>query len=165
MTLDELKKKLAANTKWRKEHPVQTAVINFYEFFRYVIPRTLDDWKYAVIYAKDRMFRGYDDRMVFSYHYENTQVAIKVLTWLRKHRNGSPMTCKHAHLKCKCDPHESWNKILDQMIAGFKAQNQMEDMYLKKYSKEKAQSEMKRLQKVWETGMKAYTKHYSGLWD
>lgn len=165
MTIDEMKKRMKEKERWMKHHFIRAAFINAFNFFRYVIPRVLTDMKYAVIYAKDRVARGYDDRMVFSYHYENTQVAIEVLTWLRKHRNGSPMTCRHKKFACKCNPHDEWNRILDQMIAGFKAQNAMENMYLKNYSKEKTRSEMKKLQKIWETGMVLYTKHYRGLWD
>jgi hypothetical protein len=167
MTLDECKKKHEAERRWMNEHFVQAAFINLFDFFRYTIPRVSSDWKYEIIYAKDRVIRGYDDRMIFSYHYENAEQTLKVLKWLRHHRDGSPMTCKHT-TACKCDPHKSWNMILDKMISGFQANLDLDDVHILtdgKYDHKKSQEKRRRLWKKWQVGGALYIEQYFGLWD
>ena len=172
-TLDELEQKWEADKQWDKDHAFQAGIISIYDFFRYRLPGHLDDAYYSCKYAWQRVFRGYDDRMIFSYCHENAEQTLQILKWFRHNRMGSPLVKGDNWDKQKeeftTDIHEDWNVVLDKMIAGFEAVIAEDDVHLKdadgKYDHAASNIERERLNKIWEEGRALFIKHYRGLWD
>lgn len=168
-SFEEMKAEWDRHAKWRKDHWVFARCEDVYDFFRYTIPRVSVDWKQEVRWAWQRVFRGYDDVFVWNLHNEHTKLMLKVLKDFRKHHVGSPIIRKKDWLSKKEDPkdnvHTFWDKQLEIMIDGFQAQKDIEDMEYADLSRREQKRKHKDLIARWENGMKAFVKHYNGLWD
>ena len=180
-SLEDLKKKWAAEKRWNKKHPILANIKYAWWKVRYGIWITLDDMKYTIKWGFQRMFRGYDDPMVWSYWSENAKLNIKIIKHLRKIHCGYPIILlnkkeeKQWNLRWNKDSkkldinyNKRWNDILDKMIKGWEAVLKEDDVFLKtkeKYDHAKSEIKRKELLKIFNDGMTLYTKFYRSLWD
>lgn len=177
ITLEELEKRWEEEKTYRANNPTYDFFLSIQEFFTR-LPDRLNDWKYEIIYAWDRVFRGFDDRMIFSFHYEHADLCLKVLKILRDDKHGSPVVLDavdweewgHGENEELSDKnHKMWIEIMDKMIAGFEAQLALDEVYILgkdgNYDHAASQIERERLNKIWEEGMGLFIKHYGALWD
>ena len=153
--IDRMRQELKEHSAWEKAHPVQAFFYNaWYEW-----PHRVRDARYEVKYAWQRVFRGYDDRMLWGYPDENARIAIEVLTFLRDEGSGHPMG----------ESEESYKAALDKMIDGFKAYTIMQDLSPVddegNVDKDRYEYEYHVLKNRYEEGMELYVKHYPSLWD
>lgn len=103
--------------------------------------RELFKWPYQ------RVVIGYDDPFVWNYCHSNTRQTLEILRWYRWNRFGT--TTKYTE--------KEFNKLLDTAITGFNSQILMEDEFdIKKW---------KKLDTVFQKGLKAYISVYPHLWD
>jgi hypothetical protein len=171
MNMETLEEKFKARDKYREEHKFYAFCENVWDFFRYTIPRFFDENYYKCKYGFQRMFRGYDDPMIFEYKTNHTEMIIKILKWYRHHRMGSPCpddSWDKGKEEFTIDIHEAYNKQLDKMIAGFEATLAQDSLFIEtdgKYDSEKTTAEYNRLEKIWQEGAALYIKYYGNLWD
>ena len=181
VSIDSWEKKFRAKKRWNKKHPIQAWFKNVGWFFRYRIWGILDDWRYEIKWGFQRMFRGYDDPHVWNFWAYNAELNIKVLKKLKKIKTGYPIILinkqeeKEWKLNWNKDGHalnkkynKRWNDYMDTMIKGWEAIFKEDEVHLKtngKYDHIKSEKKRKELFKLFEEGMKLYTKHYRGLWD
>lgn len=158
-TFEDMQKKWDAHNAWRKNHKVFALAEDVFDFFRYRIPFVLSEAKHEVIYAWDRVFKGYDSKMVWSLYSEHSKMMVAVLTELRNNHHGSPMPDKEEE---GVDIHKLWESQLDEMIAGFQAVLDIEELEWGDAFDKKKQKE---LTTKFEHGMKLFTKYYRNLWD
>ena len=67
-------------------------------------------------WAWQRVKRGYDDQIFWSFDHYLDQLIIKDLQWMLKNRNGSPVLEGWTEDDC----HEKWTEILKEMLHYFK---------------------------------------------
>lgn len=117
-------------------------------------------------FAWQRLTRGWDDSVIWSI---NSHLSEMLPIWLRmlKNQGGTPGFC-FEHIEGMPTKEESgaanekWHKILDQMIEGFEAANQIttSGMLLLTDNEE----EYQKLVVTFETGMKVFVDNYFSLW-
>jgi len=95
-----------------------------------------------------RGMRGYSDRDAWDMSMYLTRICIPMLKYLKKYKRGYP-----AGLTAK-----KWDKILDGIIRGFKANQKWANLDWKKDG-------WKLLKKDSEMGLRLFAKHYNSLWD
>jgi hypothetical protein len=93
--------------------------------------------KKEIKWAWQRVFRGWDDRIVWSVDGYLSKMLPIWLTKLKEDMQGTPLTCFEEgdwnEETCKYSDEaverasKKWNGILDEMIEGFKAYKQAED--------------------------------------
>jgi len=81
---EQFMKELKAERKWGKEHYVLQFFIDTYNFILYRIPTIIQDIRREIEWGFQRMFRGYDDPMVWNYYCENARLNIKILKHFKK---------------------------------------------------------------------------------
>lgn len=183
MTLDDLTTKWEEERKWKEAHPFRAFPGEAFDFFRYRVPRFVDDLYYEIKWGFQRMFRGFDDRWYWQYERMNAEQTLKVLKWLQKNKHGSPHVTDSKKVISITEGetfaangwevnkkfHDRWNKALGLMVAGFEAYIKMEDVHLLdkdgKYDHKATVKEQKRLEKKWKTGATLFIDNYRGLWD
>lgn len=121
-------------------------------------------------WAWQRVFRGWDDRAVWSVDHWLDNMLPDILSILREDKYGVPgiifkkdeidekgHVSEENHKKAK----DRWNRELEKMITGFYSSKKLRDLdYNWKDEKEKAD-----LEKVFNEGMKSFVKYYHWLWD
>lgn len=164
---------------WRREHWCQATIEDVYDFFRYTIPRKYDDAFYGIKWAYQRVARGYDDRMLWGFHTENSKITLEVLKWMKEHKHGSPYTHDPEGVLTTPDTptdssgvnddwHKRWDEALTIMIEGWEALIAMDDVFIYvdgKYDSAATTAEYERLEKIWKKGMTLFVANYRGLWD
>jgi hypothetical protein len=168
MTLDDFKKELDDQRKWRENHPVLASFESFKDFFQYTIPRKVGEWRSEIRWAWQRVFRGFDNRYWWSHHHEHSRLTHQALTIFRREHVGSPSQFFDFNTSNE-DGHKKWEDVLDDMIAGFQAAMDMEEVYITneagEYDFEASRKEEERLRKIMDKGLKLYIKYYKNLWD
>ena len=172
MNLDEIEKKIEDREKYYEDHPVQEFFRNLYLFFRYRIYHIFEDIWYSIKWGFQRMFRGYDDQMLWGYPHQNARYTLAILKWLQKNKHGYPII-DEADILPNHDIHpdaqRKWNIALGKMARGFEAFIKEDEVFIRdangKYDHETSEIERKRLRKIWEEGSAIYIKHYGCLWD
>jgi hypothetical protein len=166
---DDLKAEWERHFNWRKDHLIFALCEDFFDFFRYTIPRVTGEGRREIRWAWQRVFRGYDDRLVWSLHSEHTRLMLKVLKHFRKTHIGSPIIRDKDWKENGEGPgdsaHTFWDKQLDAMIDGFQAQMDIEDLDYADFSSDVEKKKYKELIAMWEKGMKVFVEHYNDLWD
>lgn len=107
--------------------------------------------KIECLFNKIRWFwqkhtRGYSDCDLWNLDYHLAKHICKLLRAFKKRQHGYPA----------CLSERQWQKVLDEMIAGFSLSDSEEKYFSGKYSK-----------KGWEKmdkALKLLAKHYHGLW-
>jgi hypothetical protein len=92
----------------------------FSDSWRYSIPRWFNEMYYEIKYGFQRMFRGYDDKMLWGTYYEISKIMIEVLKWNKEHKQGYGYIEELGIDASIEDLEKKWNEIYDRMIVGFK---------------------------------------------
>jgi hypothetical protein len=124
-------------------------------------------WIEEIKYAWQRVFRGWDDRVVWSIDWYLANTIPKWLQMLKEKKHGVPgmMFEKTDYIGEDYEiPEEIFNKrneeynaILDEIIEGFVAYQNMSDIY----DREKLDP----LQQKFDKGMKLFVKWFNTFWD
>lgn len=133
----------------------------------------ISDWFYEIKYAWQRVFRGWDDTVLWGIDDWVSGVMLEVLPEFKKIKLKIPSTClpKDYHenennysddenSKIQNDAVKLWDRELDIMIDGFKAYKQMHELHGWKTIDEHHELE-KRLVK----GLQKFSEYYLDLWD
>jgi len=126
----------------------------------YAIPRWIKDGSYEVKWAWQRVFRGYDDRVLWGLNYAVADIAIPALEFMRDKGMGTPM----------CIAPKVWKRKLNTMIEGFRAfQNDNDwpdelDNVTDPDFKQRRKW-MNKNQKKQDRGMALFSEHFGNLWD
>lgn len=173
MTLDELTEKWEADKQWDLKNPVRSNFKQAWYFIIYRIPARLTDLRYEIKWGFQRMFRGYDDSLVWGYWYENAKLNVKVLKQLKKIKHGVPYTLEETTSDISHDEEferqeKAWDIVMDKMINAWQAIIDEDDVHIKtdgKYDVEKSHVEREHIMKIFTEGMSEYTIWYRSLWD
>ena len=150
----------------------QDMVRLFSSQWRYAVPRWLDNTKYEIKWAWQRVFRGWDDRITWSidgWMNENMPEIIRKM-------------CSFAHgVPANIDSSKEWKNILEKIATGFDSARQLsESAYMKKvpikkpikmfgilrnYKYEVDEKKLKKLEDNFDYGMKLFCRYYHNLWD
>jgi hypothetical protein len=84
----------------------------------YAVPRFFRDIRFNVRMGWQRLTRGYDDSLVWGFCDVFPDMMVKILTQLEEKRWGHPSGLTD----------KQWSKILNQMIDGFKAVEEKENL-------------------------------------
>jgi len=113
----------------------------------------------CVRWAWQRVFRGWDDRVIWSIDW---YLARRLPAWLRRLKrlkHGIPMFCFEDMSDDSPSAMEKatvkWNAEIDTMVAGFEAAiriTEYEDTYVEDMA-------------MFKSGMRSFTKHFFDLWD
>lgn len=136
----------------------------------YSVPRFFDNLYYKCKWGLQRMFRGYDDMMVFGFHSEITDLIIPVLKAIKDDKHGVPfMEEVGGNMEDdNIELHEkAWHQKLDTMISGFEAARRLD--CADNWDPEEKNIEKKRAldaadYKRFEEGMDALKKYFFTLW-
>lgn len=144
---------------------------------RFLIPRLIRDGKWEVIYAWQRLTKGYDERDVFSLYSRHTDRTLALLKELKEIKHGFPIGIvgDDAELDLEGNLTEDasdkgmahWDHILTQVIEGFEAGKHLSeaDYFDTGDTWEVMEAKRMPLQEQFEKGMALFTKHYFNLWD
>jgi len=132
-----------------KGYPKDTVWTRFTDIFRYKIPAVYSNYKYEIRMMYQLITKGYNNRQIYEFKSEMAELHIKLLTEFNKTKCGYPSGLNDV----------KWTEILDTIIDGFKAQQELNDMW--EYDKKLEAKLLKR----WNKGMELYTKWYGNLWD
>lgn len=178
-TFQEMMDEFDRHEQWCKDHPFLSMPERISDFVLYRIPYFYNEIHYSIKYGFQRMFRGYDDRYLFSYHTENTRYTLEVLKWMKMNKMGSPYTDDpEGVLKTKDTTegkgmdknwHKRWDEALDIMIEGFEALDELDDCFIRdengEYDMEATKKKEKELWAKWMKGATLYIHNYRGIWD
>lgn len=121
-------------------------------------------------WAYQRVFRGWDDKVCWSIDYWLDSIMPDILLQYKQTNHGTSMFCYEDDTDFSDMSDEEseraikkWNYIIDQMIAGFMASRQSDDIEF--INKEQYDKEWKRLENLRKKGMKLFVEHYHDLWD
>jgi len=104
-------------------------------------------------WAAQRVFRGYDDTVVWSIDWHLCEYMPKWLCTLKENKQGYPADFYEN------GGEEAWNKVLDDMIAGFEAGFKI----LNEPPIDK--DEYQALTDRWSSGMELFKEYFFALWD
>lgn len=138
----------------------------------HVVRRALRDARWEVVYAWQRVTKGYDNVDVFGLHSRHTERMIKLLTEVKKDKHGVPGSMlgpacgKSDDCECLEEGSKKWEATIDKMIEGFKAAEALDNMDYMEGAKTPEEWEPKRraLEKKFNQGMMLFTEHYFSLW-
>lgn len=147
----------------------------------YLIPRKISEAKYAIKWAWQRVFRGYDDTMCWDFHSWISEYFPKILRDLKDNNVGCPSELydKKAKKNKEC---WKWEEILEEMAKGFDAAKSIDNTeYMKEIKLKKPKKDLfgedtyidykydekhyNKLHKEFEKGVDLFKKHFFGLWD
>jgi len=115
----------------------------------------LQDGKRAIRYAYQRVTRGYDNTWWWGLCETMPDTMVKVLTEFRTRHMGYPMGMTM----------KTWDATLEKMIEGWKAAQRMKSDEYFWLSPEEHKAKWDADKKVFEAGMKVFTKYFFNLWD
>ncbi len=135
-------------------------------FYAFTHPHKIVEFCFDEIkYAWQRVFRGWDDRVIWSVDIYLTE---KVPLWLKELQDckvGVPIRFFENPEKIEYSNEEhkiardNWNKELQVMIDGFSASKKIHDLEWN------TKEEEEELYITFEKGMQSFTKNYFSLWD
>jgi hypothetical protein len=148
---------------------------------RYGLWFKLGEGKRSIIYAYQRVHRGYDDRMVWGFNTYAIEQMLEILKWHRENRMGSPYVTDEANVlktkekTTKKDPyddknvHKRYDEALDIMIEGFQSLLDIDEVHIEdktgEYDHKASQKERDRLWAKWQKGAKLFVDNINGIWD
>ena len=107
-------------------------------------------------WAWQRVYRGWDDRVLWSIHDHLIDHLPVWLAWLRDEGMGYP---------AQMTP-EEWAQKLGVMIAGFEAARELDDLdWMDIEGKDEQAKECERLNHAFTEGMKSFSENFFHLWD
>jgi hypothetical protein len=126
-------------------------------------------WKRQTKYAWQRVFRGWDDRVIWSIDYHMGVVIPQWLRTLKVEQHGVPMsmfegleeeTLENGAIGYNDEnmkiAEERWNKILDEIADGFEAYNKIDELSI-----DEREGAFERFNEVFDL----FKKYYRDLWD
>lgn len=142
--------------------------------FRYYIKHPLHLWydlTNPLKWAWQRVFRGWDDRVIWSIDGYLSEMMPQWLRRLKEEKAGIPFSCFEGSTTEEIEKEDlavaekKWHAILDTMIAGFEAGKKLIDydfMYddIEEFHKQQFVAEV-----TFNRGMDAFKEHYFSLWD
>jgi len=105
-------------------------------------------------WAAQRVFRGYDDTVIWSIDWYLCMYMPIWLRTLKEKKVGYPSSFYEN------GGEEAWDKVLDEMIAGFEAGFKYADSPF-----ELNNDEIKAVKEQWSKGMDLFKEHFFSLWD
>lgn len=127
-------------------------------------------WKRQTKFAWQRVFRGWDDRAVWSLNYHLAEIIPPILKKLKEDKVGIPMFCFEGIEETTFEngsigytdenmeiAEKRWNAILDEMITGFERYNTLSDVS----SYEEEREEYKKVERA----LELLKLHFESLWD
>jgi len=128
-------------------------IIELPENIFYDISNFIKDSRNQIVYAWQRVFRGFDDRMFWGISSQLSPMMVEIIDWYIKNKSGYP-----ASLLTE----KEWNNIMKQIKEGFESDIKLDKMeYCGKYWKRK----WDRLDKKREKGLMLFAKYYADIWD
>lgn len=123
----------------------------------YAIPRWIRDAKFEIRMAWQRVFRGWDDSMVWNFHHDHSHRTVDMLKKLKKSLSGHPGDLDQ----------KTWEEILGKMIAGFEAEISIDHMDYMEGTNDKEEWKRKQMELEWRAteGWDLFRKYYRHLWD
>lgn len=123
-------------------------------------------WRSEVEWAWQRVFRGWDDRVVWSIDY---YLATNIPSWMRALKNsaGTPVDMfaefdydenYNYSKEDTAKAEQKWNSILEQVASGFESYIELQNYY-------KEDVYQKELISKYETGFDLFRKHFGNFWD
>jgi len=123
-------------------------------------------WILEIKWAYQRVFRGWDERVVWSI---DTYLATNIPSWMRALKNsvGTPMEMfadfkfdsNYNYYKEDTEKAEQkWRSILEQIASGFEAYTELQEHYTEDVYQEELISK-------YETGFDLFRKHFGDFWD
>lgn len=109
-------------------------------------------------WAYQRVYRGWDDRVIWSIDYYLSYMLPIWLQKLKGDKRGIPVEFFNENMDNEEEAEALWNSELDKMICGFKVSFDMLDGIYNVKEREK-------LMVVYEKGMESFSKHFFSLWD
>ena len=160
---------LQEQEQWKHDHPIRSTLRDALLTVRYVPLRVLGETWDEVKYGFQRMFRGYDDRMVWGHYTENARMTLAALKRLKQGKLGAPGTFDPDGVLVASGYFERWDEALQLMIDGFQAMLDKDDVFICNesghYDLKANRAEQKRLHAIWKKGARLYIANYEGLWD
>lgn len=142
--------------------------------FPYFLWNRISDFIDQIRWAWQRVFRGWDDRVVWSIDYWLDPIMPDILSRYKKVNHGTPMSMfdefglMNGKTEFSDEEHnmanEKWNFIIDRIIDGFKASQKLKDAYIKT-TFEDYKKEVKELERERRKGMILFVKYYNDIWD
>jgi len=134
-----------------------------FEFPKFIWNR-IDDFLREVKWAYQRVYRGWDDRVVWSVDAWLSEIMPDILRKLKEDKYGVPHEFFDDPFSESSEEEwsiakEKWDNELDKMIVGYMCSKKIIDWDWKN------DDDKERLQKTFEEGMKSFTKYYFNLWD
>lgn len=132
--------------------------------FNFIYHR-IEDAFYATKHGFQRMFRGWDDTMVWSIDYYLADLIPKLVRRLMETKHGTPFEMFSEN--CKKDENgdptdeeyekarEKWNKVLEEIAEGFEEYKNNQDIT------DNSNIELKKFDKAF----MLLKKHFGSLWD
>lgn len=169
--------------EWKKEHPIYNwidtklfpsgGLFGYAPHYSLTHPHVLiGDLLEQIKWAYQRVARGWDDRVVWSVDHWLDSIMPDILRKLNEIKHGTP-TCLFEKLpedvyeytkEQEKRAHDLWDSIIKEMIIGFEASKQLDDLYIKT-TFEDYKKEAKELERKRRKGMLLFVKHYNSLWD
>ena len=172
------------NKKWKVDFApsfFESAEKLFSNDLKYLIPRKIDDWKFEIEWAWQRVFRGYDDRMIWDLHFYLSEYLPKIIRKLAKNAYGYPASINKKDKK-EFKNIKDWKNTLEKIAKGFDAAGKIDrDEFMKKIKLKKPRKDMfgedsyidykvdkkyyKQLTKEFNVGIELFKKYFFNLWD
>ena len=152
---------------WREEQ-FKSPKFRFWYHAHHMIEFVTYEVPHEIKWAWQRVFRGWDDRVVWSI---DTHITDYMPTWLeqlKRDKMGIPLDMfvpedfeEDGNTKEEAEGPalERWISVLDQMIEGFKAAQLLQEY---DYSDD---FEYDNLNRSFQRGMKLFTENFFNLWD
>ena len=163
----------------RKNHPIRTwfdslfpdgGLLGYAPHYSLTHPFVLlSDSLYQIKWAWQRVFRGWDDRVIWSINFHLAEVLPQWLEKLKKYKHGIPgqmfteedykkdgYTLKNKAMEKR---EKEYDAILDKIILGFNSYTKMDELV--EYKSE----EYFKLEKQFNEGFELLIEWFSSLWD
>lgn len=127
-------------------------IIELPENILFIISNFIKDIRNQIIWAYQRCFRGYDDRIFWGISSQLSPMMVKIIDWYIKNQNGYPAILTN----------KKWNNILKQIKEGFEADIKIGNM---NFDKKNWKKEWNKLEKKREKGLILFAKYYADIWD
>lgn len=116
-------------------------------------------------YGWQKYKRGFSDEDVWDFDSYLAEIIIAGLKRLKEINHGCPGDLWDE--KAKNDECHRWNEILEEMIQGFEASQEMDrPAYIKgNFKKEIDFERLKNLEKKYNRGMELFCRYFRNLWD
>jgi hypothetical protein len=132
--------------------------------FRYLFSKVTQGWL-ELKWAWQRVFRGWDDRVIWSIDYYLCEMMPQWLDALKEQKHGIPVEFTWSADDTWYYAESEWQTVLKDIKAGFSAYVKLHDVDFKWKNFADLKEKSDELQRVFERGMKLLTEHFGSLCD